>query len=384
MEDTIFATDFLPKKESTRTPAQRATASGDGLARTGRSVPATLDQQPAAKKRPQEPGPKGKKPNGRRDKVICIVLGAVAAVLAIYIGYRFLRPILPDRLSAGPTLPSTTGATVAESIPCQKLTLDTGAIVFTKQGDARLLNVTQEPKDTTDTLAFSSGNPSVATVSNTGRVEAVGQGQTQITVTCGDAQTVCEVTCDFGETTEPSTTAPTESTPPTSEPSGAYALSSTDFTLFKKGETARLTISGLSNVQVSWSSDDPDIATVDNGKVTAVGPGTTKVRAKVEDQELVCIVRCNFPSETEKPGGNEGASDSYTLSHTDVTIEVGEAFTLRLRDDNGNSVSVAWSVRNSGVCSVDGNGKVTGISSGTTEVSTSYQGSTYTCIVRVR
>ncbi len=385
MEDTILASDFMPKKENFRAPARQAAVPDRGSARPRKSSPEEPPHSTAAGSRPQEPAPKGKKPNGRRDKIVCIVLGVVAAILALYIGYRFLRPALADRLSGGQTPPSTTEAMVTESIPCQKLTLDTGVIVFTKQGDARLLNLTQEPKDTTDALAYTAANPAVAKVSNNGRVEAVGQGKTQITVTCGDAQVVCEIVCDFGESTEPSTTAPTESTPPTSEPSGAYTLSSTDFTLFKKGETARLTISGLSNVQVSWTSDDPDIATVDNGKVTAVGPGTTKVRAKFESQELVCIVRCNFPGETEKPGDeNQGSSDSYSLSHTDVTIDVGETFTLRLRDSGGDSVSVTWSVQNSGICSVDGSGKVTGVSSGSTEVSTSYQGGTYTCIVRVR
>lgn len=384
MEDTILATDLLPKMESPRAPTRQAAAPERGPSQPRQSSPVEPPHPTAVGKRPQEPALKGKKPNGRRDKTVCIVLGVVAAILALYIGYRFLRPTLADRLG-GQTPPSTTEATVAESIRCQKLTLDTGAIVFTKQGDARLLNVTQEPKDTTEALAFTSANPLVAKVSNTGRVEAAGQGKTLITVTCGEAQVVCEIVCDFGESTEPSTTAPTESTAPTTEQTGNYALSSTDFTLFKKGETARLTISGLSNVQVSWTSDDPDIATVDNGKVTAVGPGTTKVRAKFESQELVCIVRCNFPGETEKPSDeNRGSSDSYSLSHTDVTIDVGETFTLRLRDGDGNSVSVTWSVQNSGICSVDGSGKVTGVSSGSTEVSTSYQGSTYTCIVRVR
>lgn len=385
MEDTILASDLLPKKENTRTPVRQAAAPERRPSQPRKSSPEELPHSPAVERKPQEPAFKEKKPNGRRDKTVCIVLGVVAAILALYIGYRFLRPALADRLSGGQTPPSTTASTVAESIPCQKLTLDAGSIVFTKQGDARLLNVTQEPKDTTDVLAFTSANPAVAKVSNNGRVEAAGQGKTQITVTCGDAQAVCEIVCDFGESTEPSTTAPTESTPPTSEPSGAHTLSSTDFTLFEKGETARLTISGLSNVQVAWTSDDPDIATVDNGKVTAVGPGTTRVRAKFQSQELVCIVRCNFPGETEKPGDeNRGSSDSYSLSHTDVTIDVGETFTLRLRDGGGNSVSVTWSVQNSGICSVDGSGTVTGVSSGSTEVSTSYQGSTYTCIIRVR
>ena len=71
------------------------------------------------------------------------------------------------------------------------------------------------------------------------------------------------------------------------------------------------------------------------------------------------------------------------ISHTDVTLEVGESFTLLLRQANGQALDVAWSPGDVSVCTVDGN-TVTAVGSGDTEVTGVYEGVTYTCVVRVK
>ena len=50
----------------------------------------------------------------------------------------------------------------------------------------------------------------------------------------------------------------------------------------------------LTAEQVEWSSANPNVATVKNGAVTAVGPGITTITVKYGDQTATCIVRCNF------------------------------------------------------------------------------------------
>ena len=85
------------------------------------------------------------------------------------------------------------------------------------------------------------------------------------------------------------------------------------------------------------------------------------------------MVRCNF----------EDVEDAEAvISHTDVTLDVDESFTLRLRDGDGQTLDVTWSAGNSNVCTVDGN-TITAVGSGYTEITTTYEGTTYTCIVRV-
>ena len=55
----------------------------------------------------------------------------------------------------------------------------------------------------------------------------------------------------------------------------------------QRGESPLSTSSGI-----IWSSSNPEVATVDsNGKVTAIGSGTTTVTVTVGEQELECIVR---------------------------------------------------------------------------------------------
>lgn len=43
---------------------------------------------------------------------------------------------------------------------------------------------------------------------------------------------------------------------------------------------------------VEWESDDPDVVSVEDGVLTAVGVGTTKVRAKYGDQVVECTAGC--------------------------------------------------------------------------------------------
>lgn len=310
----------------------------------------------------------------RKDKTICIVLGLLAAGALLYGGYRILRPYI-----VSPKEPVVSVPPSSSTVSCTGLAMET-SLTLTAQGQSQALHVIQTPIDSTEALQFVSDKPSVATVSPEGVVEAVGPGQAVITATCGQASAVCTVTCAFtpteSTTPEASTDRPAESTAPeeSTGPVGQLSLSATDITLFQKGETARLTAGGLTGSQLQWSSADETVATVENGVVTAVGPGTTEIQAVYENQTLTCVVRCSFEA--------TGEADA-TISHTDVTLEVDESFTLLLRDASGQNLDVAWSAGNSSVCTVDGN-TVTAVGSGYTEITGEYEGVTYTCVVRVK
>ena len=161
----------------------------------------------------------------------------------------------------------------SSAVSCTGLAMET-SLTLTAQGQSQALHVTKTPSDATEALRFVSDKPAVATVSPEGMVEAVGPGQAVITVTCGQASAVCTVTCAFtpGESTapEPSTDGPEESTGEPEEstgPVGQLSLSSTDITLFQKGETARLTAGSLPGSRLQWSSEDETVATVENGVV---------------------------------------------------------------------------------------------------------------------
>lgn len=74
-----------------------------------------------------------------------------------------------------------------------------------------------------------------------------------------------------------------------------------------KTETLYTTIlpSGISNETISWESSDTDVATVENGFITAIGVGTAKITAKtLNGLSATCLVKVNpmkIPETTVTP-----------------------------------------------------------------------------------
>ena len=137
--------------------------------------------------------------------LIVILLVTLVAMLTIS-GYLMLRYYLPNVLEFGEetTLASeteTTAETTEPRIPCESLTLTNSTVELEKVGQAWLLNVVVLPSDTTDDLTYSSSDVSVATVTEHGRVNAVGPGEAIITVSCGDKKLECLIRCTFAEET---------------------------------------------------------------------------------------------------------------------------------------------------------------------------------------
>lgn len=95
-------------------------------------------------------------------------------------------------------LPYTDGwfasLTPAEEIPCTGIILDQTTLTFNGEG-TQTLTATVTPSDTTDTVAWSSDDPSIASVSG-GVVTAKANGSATITATCGDYSAVCNVTVE--------------------------------------------------------------------------------------------------------------------------------------------------------------------------------------------
>lgn len=133
--------------------------------------------------------------------LIVLLLVVLVAVLTVT-GYLMLRYYLPNVLDSGneTTLapePETSTETTELWIPCESLTLTSSTVELEKVGQPWLLNVVVQPKDTTDELLYTSSDVSVATVTEGGRVNAVGPGEAIITVSCGDRKLECLVRCTF-------------------------------------------------------------------------------------------------------------------------------------------------------------------------------------------
>ena len=286
---------------------------------------------------------------------------------------------------------------------CTGLALSQEQVTMDEEGERIFLTAAVTPEDCDDEILYTSTDETVVTVSESGIITAVGPGEAQIIISCGTFSEVCEVTCTFGEeekpeeetqeqteettedsqTEEETTQTETQQEQPVVAPA---ALSTEDFTLFYPGEETYLSVKNVpEGAAVSYVSSNAGVVTVTNdGKVTAVGNGQATITVTVGETTLTCIARCNFDSTTE---GGAPAKPAYTgpfaLNYTDITFQfVGEVLNLKLTDSTGAVVTgLSWVTANGSVCTVS-DGKVTALGSGYTTVSTTYNGTTYSCIIR--
>ena len=156
-------------------------------------------------------------------------------------------------------------------------------MTFTYPNQQATLLVTNVPDEAE--LLFSSADTSVATVSSSGVITAVGSGTTTVTVQVLGQSLECIVRCNLSGTTE-------------NNDGTGCTLSNFDVTMSIKGEYFRLTLKKPDGSKVTglvWTSGDESICTVDeNGVVTAVSKGTTTVSTEYEGVTYECIVRCNI------------------------------------------------------------------------------------------
>lgn len=97
--------------------------------------------------------------------------------------------------------------------------------------------------------------------------------------------------------TEPAETEPAETEPQPTKPADGIVLtlSHTDLTFRVPGVWFQLKVTeGLDVKDVQWITTDSSVASVYNGMVTVMGPGTCTIIAKYQGQEVRCVVRCYF------------------------------------------------------------------------------------------
>ena len=135
--------------------------------------------------------------------VIALILAVCAAVVFIYV--RFYEDpdavIGTEPIDTEPVVNTTTEPTVVTTAPayiaCTGIELDSHSVTLAEAGASWLLHVKVTPENTEDKVHFESKDPSVATVSEEGKITAVSDGNTSIVITCGDVTAEFEVVCQF-------------------------------------------------------------------------------------------------------------------------------------------------------------------------------------------
>ena len=82
---------------------------------------------------------------------------------------------------------------LAITAPCVLLMLDESSVTLYK-GDTKEVGTKLSPIDTTDKVVWSSSNPNIASVGDSGVITAVSPGETTITAKAGNGKAMCQVT----------------------------------------------------------------------------------------------------------------------------------------------------------------------------------------------
>lgn len=224
------------------------------------------------------------------------------------------------------------------------------------EGDSRTINAYGAPSGAS--VSWSSSNSNVATVSG-GRITAVSSGSTTITAqftTAGRTYTdTCQVTVS----------------------SSGITLSRYSISSLYVGESETITATTSPGGQnVNWSSGNTRVATVSNGRITAVGAGSTTITASFNYGGATYSETCSVTVREV----------SVSLSSSSLSMVAGESETLRATTSPSGS-SVTWSSSNTGVATVSSSGRVTAVGDGsatiTAEITANGRSYTDTCRVTV-
>lgn len=236
------------------------------------------------------------------------------------------------------TLKRHDGSDVVANIKDGKLSIISGIEIncpslLLEKGQSSALTVSTLPNSVDisgETITWNSENKSVATVSSTGIVTAVGPGTTEITVTVLGITKKCTVTV----------IAPLQS-----------------ISLNKKSITLDIGDSQMLNViynpidttdskSVTWSSSNKSVAIVgQNGLVKAIGNGTTIITAKVGNKTATCTVNVLGMLGDLDEDENITAYDAYKALEASVNISTGvqveEKIILRADVDKDQNVTAS-------------------------------------------
>lgn len=138
--------------------------------------------------------------------------------------------------------------------------------------------------------------------------------------------------------------------------------------------TVTLTATYEEGAVFAWESSAPEVATVENGVVTAVAPGTATITVKCNGKEASCTVIVSDKSVTLS------SAFVYLYLQADEDGTTKNMKTLTATASDGSAIT--WSSSDNTIVTVE-NGKITGLKSGWATVTASIAGAKRDCTVYV-
>lgn len=143
------------------------------------------------------------------------------------------------------------------------------------------------------------------------------------------------------------------------------------------GDELTLTATALpqnANESVSWTSGNATVASVENGKVTALAAGKTTITAKNEVGTIEAACEIIVYAKAE--------SLAFQASTREMTVGDELEFAATVTPANGTK-AIAYETSNREVVTIDENGKLTAVAYGSATITATLDGKTATCEIIV-
>lgn len=243
------------------------------------------------------------------------------------------------------------------------ISLDPREFTLETIGSSFTIKPVISPEDASDLgIVWESADTKVVSVASDGTVTAIGPGTTTVTATTNDGSFTSNCVVSV------------------KSPAQHVSLDKTSLKLLE-GESGKLTatVYPLNSTQktLTWVSDHPDVASVDNeGNVTARKAGAATVTVKVAEK-VTAVCKVTVISRVT----------GISMSETTVELKPGEThqLTATVLPQNASNAEVTWYSDKESVAKVSQSGLVSAVSTGeaTIHVVTSDGGKMATCLVKV-
>ncbi len=221
------------------------------------------------------------------------------------------------------------------------------ATMEVRKGTEFWLHATALPSNADNpAISWSTANSSIATVDQTGKVTTLASGETIITATSVDTgeYATCKLTV--------------------LEPVTGISLNITSTSIYKNSRFVLIpTVTPIDadNKSVTWTSSDPDIASVDNnGVVTGLKGGKCIILATTVERGLVASCEVEVWEFIE----------SIKINGTTGNINYGETriLTAEVTPETATNLGVVWSSSNPSVLQITERGLITAVGYGTATI----------------
>ena len=252
-----------------------------------------------------------------------------------------------------------------EELTIKSITLDLPKLTLKVYETHQFVVSTNPANINPPVYTWTTSNKDVLTVNDKGEVNAISLGDATITVNNPDKS--LQASCDI-------TVEPIKATGFSFDLKNIELIINEEIVLIYK-----ITPDNTTNKQVTWSSADTKIATVDDaGKVKAIGIGETKITAKTNN--LISDI-CNIKV-------NPIRATSISLNLNSISLEISDKKTVNVNftPENTTNKKINWSSSNSNIATVSETGEITGVGEGTAIITAKSDdgGFTANCDVQVK